>query len=128
MLPAIKEFKSPTEKSVRVFSDDFFHSALVENTWTPIREDLWKAAYSAGCISKDMMLRGINKEEALASIKHEELLFEDQVIKAMEEILELGDPDTIDASGRPKVQAIAERVGRTPTQAMRTALFKKAFK
>lgn len=118
-----KDFKAPTSTPVKVWSPDFLHSALIGDTWTPIREDLWSAAYGGGCISRDMIANGYSQEQAVATMKREEITFEENVREVMKEIMEIGDPDMVDAAGRPKVQAIGERTLKIPSSQLRNKLF-----
>lgn len=121
----IKEFRSPTDKPVKVFSEDFIHSAIIENTWGPLREECWKAAYSEGCVSKDMAVKGLDVDQTLAAIKQEEKNFEDQVLESMAKIIELGNPEDLDNAGRPKVEIIGNTTGRIPSATLRNKLYKK---
>lgn len=124
-MPKIKDFRAPSKTAVKVFSDDFFHSAIIVDTWTPLREEMWKTAYSEGCVSKDMSTKGFDKDQTLAAIKQEEIIFQEEVKKVMEEIMNLGDPELLDVSGKPKIDAIGSRLGRKPTNVIRNRLFKE---
>ena len=124
----VKEFRSPSKDPVKVFSEDFFHSALIEQTGTRIREELWTDAYSKGCLSSDMAGKGYSVEQTLAAIKQEELNFEEQVLNAIKQLVEEGDPEKLDATGKPTIDAIGDVVGRKPTAPVRNALYKKVIK
>ncbi len=99
MQAKLKEFRSAGKEPVRVISDDFYHSAIITADWQPIREELWKDAYSKGCVSKDMAVLGLSEEQTLAVLKAKEIRFEDRVKEVMIQILEEGDPESLDASG-----------------------------
>ena len=119
-----KEFKSPTDQPTRVSSEDY-RVDWVYPEWTMLQERFWKSAYSEGCISKDMNRVGINPMEAIANLEAQEKAFEEQVYKTMQEILEEGDLEKIDASGKPKVSAIGEVIGMVPEATLRNRLFKR---
>ena len=76
------------------------------NAWVRERD------YGQGCISKDMAVKGFDKEQTLAAMKQEELNFEDQVKEAMIAIMEEGNPDDVDTMGRPKTDVIGKRVDK----------------
>lgn len=124
----LKEFRSPGKQEVRVISDDFYHSAIVTSDWAPIREELWKDAYSKGCVSKDMAVLGLSEEQTLAVMKAKEIRFEDRVKEVMIQLLEMGDPETLDASGRPTTSAIGDIIGKVPSAQLRNALYKEIIK
>lgn len=121
----LKEFKTPTNKPVKVFSDDFVHSAIITDTWGNVREECWKAAYSEGCISKDMAVKGFDKEQTLAVIKQEEKSYEEEIRGIMEELIALGDVEYLDSAGRPKTTSIGERASKIPTLALRNKIYKE---
>jgi hypothetical protein len=120
-----KEFRAPTEKPVKIWSDDLFHSAYITDEWQLLREDLWRAAYAEGCISKDMAVKGFDKEQTLAAIKMEEVKYEEQVEKIIRELIEEGDIHKLDSLGRPKVHVIGDQLGRIPTAQLRDKIFNK---
>jgi len=124
----VKEFKAPTDIPVKVWSDDFIGSTFIQKEWTPVREDQWKAAYSQGCISKDMAVKGFDAETTLAVVKHEEKIYEEKVMDAMRQLIDEGDPDKLDGTGRPKVEFIGEIVGRHPTAKLRNQLYNHVIK
>lgn len=124
----LKEFRSPGKQEVRVISDDFYHSAIVTPDWAPIREELWKDAYSKGCVSKDMAVLGLSEEQTLAVMKAKEIRFEDRVKEVMIQLIEMGDPETLDASGRPTTSAIGDIIGKVPSAQLRNALYKEIIK
>lgn len=123
-----KEFQSPTKEPVKVFGTNIVHSWLIGPEWTYIREDGWSNAYAAGCISKDMQTRGLSKEQAVASVRNDEINYSEQVTEAMRDIMEEGDPDKLDAGGKPTTLAIGDVVSRVPSAQMRNALFKKIMR
>lgn len=120
-----KEFQSPTAKPVKVFGSNIMHSWLITQEWTQVREDGWSNAYAAGCISRDMQVRGLNKEQAIAAVRNEQINYGEQVKEAMEQIIEEGDPDKLDANGKPKTDAIGLTVSSVPSAQMRNAIWKK---
>jgi hypothetical protein len=128
MQAKLKEFRSAGKEPVRVISDDFYHSAIITADWQPIREELWKDAYSKGCVSKDMAVLGLSEEQTLAVLKAKEIRFEDRVKEVMIQILEEGDPESLDASGRPKINVIGDIIGKVPSAQLRNALYKEIIK
>lgn len=124
MLPKVKEFKAPKGETRKLWSDNTLHSAVVEDTWTSIREELWKPAYSEGCISKDMMAKGFDKEQTLAAMRVEKQEQEARLILAMEDVIALGDPTLMDASGRPTLPALGKVLDFIPSVAQRNKAFK----
>ena len=128
MLPKLKEFKAPEGQSIKVWSEDTLHSAIINDTWGTLREELWKPAYSEGCISKDMMAKGFDKEQTLAAIRAEKHEKDARTILAMEEVIALGDPGLLDASGRPTLPALGKRLDFVPSQTDRNRLFKQMVK
>ena len=120
-----KEFKAPTKSPVKVWSEDKTHCAIIYgDNWRMLPERLWQAAYAAGCISKDMAVKGFDKEQTQAVFKQEQLKFEEAVIEAMQQLLEEGDPEKVDLMGRPKTDAIGKITGKIPTAQLRNKLFK----
>lgn len=124
----LKEFKTPTEKPVRIVSDNTLFIDWVYPEWTPIREELWKGAYSQGCISKDMNTVGMDPLQAVAHMQAQEKAFEAKVLEVMIDIIEEGDPDKIDASGKPLTSAIGQVVGKQPSASLRNRLYAQATK
>lgn len=122
-----KEFRSVTNDSVRVQSDDGFIIAVVGQEWRNLREELWRDAYSKGCISKDMARVGITPDEAVASVIAEGQAKEEAVRKAMLQILENGDPKDVDSLGRPKISAIKEITGEAPSSVLRDKIIKEIY-
>jgi hypothetical protein len=118
-----KEFKCPTSDPVRVLSHDGNIISWVYPEWTTIREELWRDAYSKGCISKDMSMIGADPFQAAAVEEAKEKAFEAQVKETMARLIEEGDPEDLDAKGRPKVDVIGDIVGSVPTAYMRNRLF-----
>jgi hypothetical protein len=124
----MKEFKTPTQEPVRVMSPDGMVISWVYPEWRPIQESLWASAYSQGCISKDMSRIGADPVHAVALEKAKEAAFRDQVKKTMIEIMEEGDPEQMDAYGKPKVDVIGDIIGTYPTGALRNEIFKEIKK
>lgn len=120
-----KEFKSPTQEPVRLISDNLMFISWVQPTWTLLREELWKAAYAEGCISKDMNKIGADPTQAIAVMQAQEKAYEAKVKETMISILEEGDLEAIDAQGRPRVDVIGEIVGTIPSASLRNRLFKE---
>jgi hypothetical protein len=120
-----KEFQSPTEDPVKIFGSNIVHSWMITHEWTQVREDGWANAYAAGCISRDMQVRGLSKEQAIAAIRNEQINYAEQVKAAMEKLIEEGDPDKLDINGKPKTEAIGQIVSQTPTAQMRNAIWKQ---
>ena len=125
MSARLKEFKAPTDQEVKVWSDDFSGCTIIGTDWTPVREDQWKAAYSEGCISKDMAVKGFNQEQTLAVLKHEEKVFEQKMMEEMKKLIEEGDPEKLDAAGRPKIPVLGDILGRIPTAKKRNEIYNK---
>ena len=125
MIPKLKEFKSPTAKPVRVLSENTLFIDWVYPEWTPIREELWKDAYSNGCISKDMNRVGMDPVQAVAHMQAQELAFENKVIEVMRQIIEDGDYEKMDAQGRPLTTEIGRIIGKIPSASLRNKLFGK---
>jgi hypothetical protein len=123
-----KEFKSPTQEPVRVLSQNGMIISWVYPEWTDVREELWRDAYSKGCVSKDMNRVGLDPLDGIAHQQAMEKAFNDRVLEVMKELIEEGDPDKLDALGRPKVEVIDEIIGERPTASLRNKLFLKLTK
>lgn len=119
-----KRFKSPSNEPIRVLSPDGMVISWVFPEWIELREEVWADAYSKGCISDDMNRVGMNPLEAIANMKAHEIAYEAQVKKAIEEILDTGDPADFDGLGKPKLTSISAIVGTQPTAAQRDKAFK----
>ena len=124
----LKEFRSPSEEPVRVVSDDFRFIAYVESKWGNLREECWRDAYSKGCVSKDMAVKGMSEEQTLAAMKAEEVQEREEYKKVMVELINEGDPEKLDANGKPKISAIADVLGVAPLQKLRNEIFKEIVK
>lgn len=122
-----KEFRSVTEDSARVESEDGFIIAIVGKEWRNLREELWKDAYSKGCISKDMAQVGVTPDQAVASVVSKAQAIEEATRKAILQILENGDPNDVDSLGRPKISAIKAIVGESPTTVLRDKIIKEIY-
>jgi hypothetical protein len=124
----LKEFKTPTEKPVRVVSDCTRFIDWIYPEWTPIREELWKGAYSQGCISKDMNVVGMDPLQAVAHMQAQEVAFTGRVLEVMKDLIEEGNPDKLDAAGRPLTNAIGDILGKAPSASLRNRLYTQAIK
>ena len=118
-----KEFKTPTNEPVRCISDDLNMIDWIYPTWTNTPEPLWKSAYSQGCISKDIAMIGADPEHAIAAMKAKEVAYEARLKEVMIELIEEGEPENLDAQGRPKVSVLGDIVGNIPTAYLRNRLF-----
>jgi hypothetical protein len=107
-----KKFKSPNKEIRRVMHPSGIHSALVGPDWVVLPEHLWIPAYSVGCISEDMLSRGLTEEQGVALLKAEKTKFEEAVEEAIKELLAEGDPDKFDRNSRPRLQVISKIVGK----------------
>lgn len=123
-----RNFRSPTDKPVKVFSDDFCHSSLIGNDWTPIMQNQWKAAYAGGCISADMAVRGFDKDQTLAVIEMEQQKEIEAIKQVMRDIIKGGDINKMDRFGKPTHAAIKEKTGKNITLKERTRLYKEVIK
>lgn len=121
-----KKFKAPGSEPVRVVSPDFMVISWVSpDEWIELREEVWQDAYSQGCISDDMNRVGVNPLEAVAALKAQEIAYEDQVRKAIKQMLDDGDPSNFDGAGKPKIQVIADIIGTSPAATLRDKIFKE---
>jgi hypothetical protein len=118
-----KEFKAPTQEPVRVMSHDGYFIEWVYPEWTQIQEACWKDAYANGCISIDMSRIGADPLQAVAQEEAREKAFEAQVREVMKRLMTEGDPEDLDAKGRPKVDVIGEEIGSVPTAYLRNKIY-----
>ena len=123
-----KEFKAPTDNPVRVLSEDGNIISMVYPDWTMLREEVWRDAYANGCVSRDMSRLGVDPTESIANIKAQEIAFEENLERIMRELIEEGDPDKLDAVGRPLIPVLTRELGESPSAALRNSLFKKIKK
>lgn len=123
-----KEFKTPTDNPVRVLSEDGNIISMVYPDWTMLREEVWRDAYANGCVSRDMSRLGVDPTESIANIKAQEIAFEENLERIMRELIEEGDPDKLDAVGRPLIPVLTRELGESPSAALRNSLFKKIKK
>lgn len=121
-----KEFRTVDGKTVRAVSEDLFHIYPIGKEWTLVPEPCWSSAYSKGAISKDMNGDWNTPEENIAKIRAENILFEKQLKEKMTELIDEGDIEKIDTTGKPKISVLSDLFpDKTINRQLRDKIYKR---
>lgn len=123
---SFKNFKTNNGERVRVVLMSG-HATWVGPEFAPLHERFHSAAYSAGCVSEDMV-----RNKAMSSIptkKAEEIVnkasLDEKILKAIDELVKENNTEAFSKSGIPDARILSTMVGERVTSHKRDELWYK---
>jgi hypothetical protein len=98
-----KNFKSPTGDVRRIALVEGGHIFLIGPQWQPLPEYAWPSAYSAGCISEDMGVNGVNVPVDLLRSLADENVLQEAIRFALQEALDNNITEAFKKNGEPNL-------------------------
>lgn len=116
----MKRFKATGTNPVRLATLDG-HVSWVGTEWTDLHERHHSEAYSAGCISEDMIKNTASKgiDPSVVNTMNNIALQKNEVETAIRKLVEDNDLESFDSKGKPKSTVLSQMVGFRVTNSIR---------